>query len=52
MNYQEWKHLNSEKYEQARRNFIIAANEYELEEALEYYYNIIKEEKLLVDDGK
>ena len=36
--YFEWKKTNQKDYEEVRRAFIIAANDYELEEAFKLFY--------------
>ena len=48
--YFEWKKTNQKDYEEVRRAFIIAANDYELEEAFKLFYDKIN--NLSEDDGK
>lgn len=48
--YFEWKKTHQKDYEEIRRAFIIAANDYELEEAFKLFYD--KVNNLLEDDGK
>lgn len=48
--YFEWKKINKKDYEEIRKAFIIAANEYELEEAFKLFYDKIN--NLSEDDGK
>lgn len=48
--YFEWKKINKKDYEEIRRAFIIAANDYELEEAFKLFYDKIN--NLSEDDGK
>lgn len=48
--YFEWKKINKKDYEEIRRAFIIAANDYELEEAFKLFYD--KVNNLSEDDGK
>lgn len=48
--YFEWKKTNQKDYEEIRRAFIVAANDYELEEALKLFYD--KLNNFLEDDGK
>ncbi len=63
--YFEWKKINQKDYEEIRKAFIIAANEYELEEAFKLFYEKIDNynklqgmealyamKSLLDDDGK
>lgn len=63
--YFEWKKINQNDYEEIRKAFIIAANEYELEEAMKLFYEKIDNynklqgmealyamKSLLDDDGK
>lgn len=48
--YFEWKKTHQKDYEEIRRAFIIAANDYELEEAFKLFYDKIN--NLSADDGK
>lgn len=48
--YFEWKKINKKDYEEIRKAFIIAANDYELEEAFKLFYD--KVNNLSEDDGK
>lgn len=48
--YFEWKKINKKDYEEIRKAFIIAANDYELEEAFKLFYDKIN--NLSEDDGK
>ena len=48
--YFEWKKTHQKDYEEIRRAFIIAANDYELEEAFNLFYDKIN--NLSEDDGK
>jgi hypothetical protein len=48
--YFEWKKINKKDYEEIRKAFIIAANEYELEKAFKLFYDKIN--NLSEDDGK
>lgn len=48
--YFEWKKSYQKDYEEIRKAFIIAANEYELEEAFKLFYDKIN--NLSDDDGK
>lgn len=48
--YFEWKKTHQKDYEEIRRAFIIAANDYELEEAFKLFYDKIN--NLSEDDGK
>lgn len=48
--YFEWKKTSQKDYEEIRRAFIIAANDYELEEAFKLFYDKIN--NLSEDDGK
>jgi hypothetical protein len=48
--YFEWKKINKKDYEEIRKTFIIAANEYELEKAFKLFYDKIN--NLSEDDGK
>ena len=48
--YFEWKKINKKNYEEIRKAFIIAANDYELEEAFKLFYDKIN--NLSEDDGK
>lgn len=48
--YFEWKKTHQKDYEEIRRAFIIAANDYELEEAFKLFYD--KVNNLSEDDGK
>ena len=48
--YFEWKKTHQKDYEEIRRAFIIAANDYELEDAFKLFYDKIN--NLSEDDGK
>lgn len=63
--YFEWKKINQNDYEEIRKAFIMAANEYELEEAMKLFYEKVDNynklqgmealyamKSLLDDDGK
>jgi hypothetical protein len=63
--YFEWKKINQKDYEEIRKAFIIAANDYELEDAMKLFYEKIDNynklqgmealyamKSLLEDDGK
>ena len=63
--YFEWKKINKNDYEEIRKAFIMAANEYELEEAMKLFYEKVDNynklqgmealyamKSLLDDDGK
>ena len=63
--YFEWKKINQKHYEEIRKAFIMAANEYELEEAMKLFYEKVDNynklqgmealyamKSLLDDDGK
>lgn len=63
--YFEWRKTNQKDYEEIRKAFIMAANEYELEEAMKLFYEKIDNynklqgmealyamKSLLEDDGK